>query len=70
VAKTRFSLEGNVGEILIADPPLNLFDLELSRDLAAAAREASENATRAVLVRSDGDNPSAGANVEIFLKGR
>jgi enoyl-CoA hydratase/carnithine racemase len=67
MAKVQFRLEGEVGEIVIADPPLNLFGLELSRDLASAAGEARDSAARAILVRAEGDNFSAGANVEVFL---
>jgi enoyl-CoA hydratase/carnithine racemase len=67
MAKARFTMEGGVGEIVIADPPLNLFGLELSRDLANAAGEARDSDARAVLVRAEGDNFSAGANVEMFL---
>jgi len=65
--KARFSLDGDLGEIVIADPPLNLFGLELSRDLASAAAEARDSAARAVLLRAGGDNFSAGANVEMFI---
>jgi enoyl-CoA hydratase/carnithine racemase len=67
MAKVEFRLDGNVGEIVIADPPLNLFGLDLSRDLARAAAEAGESGARAILVRADGDNFSAGANVEMFI---
>jgi enoyl-CoA hydratase/carnithine racemase len=67
MAKARFRLEGDVGEIVIADPPLNLFGLELSRELASATEEARDSAARAILVRAEGDNFSAGANVEMFL---
>jgi enoyl-CoA hydratase/carnithine racemase len=67
MSKAQFRLEGDVGEIVIADPPLNLFGLELSRDLASAAAAARDSAARAVLMRAEGDNFSAGANVEIFL---
>jgi enoyl-CoA hydratase/carnithine racemase len=67
MAKARFSLEGDLGEIVIADPPLNLFGLELLSDIARATGEARESSARAVLVRAEGDNFSAGANVEIFL---
>jgi enoyl-CoA hydratase/carnithine racemase len=63
----RFNLEGDVGEIVIDDPPLNLFGLELARGIAAAAEEARESPARAILVRAEGDNFSAGANVEMFL---
>jgi enoyl-CoA hydratase/carnithine racemase len=65
--KAEFKLDGDVGEIVIADPPLNLFDLELARDLANATDEARDSGARAILVRAEGDNFSAGANVEIFL---
>jgi enoyl-CoA hydratase len=67
MAKARFELAGDVGEIVLDDPPLNLFSLELARDLIAATAEAAESSARAILVRAEGDNFSAGANVEIFL---
>jgi enoyl-CoA hydratase len=67
MAKARFVLEGDVGEIVLDDPPLNLFGTDLARDMAAAAAEARDSDARAVLVRAEGDNFSAGANVEIFV---
>jgi enoyl-CoA hydratase/carnithine racemase len=67
MTKASFSLDGDVGEIVIADPPLNLFGLDLIRDLARAAGEAADSSARAVLMRAEGDNFSAGANVELFL---
>jgi enoyl-CoA hydratase/carnithine racemase len=67
MAKARFVLDGSVGEIVLDDPPLNLFGAELARDMATAAAEAAASDARAVLVRAEGDNFSAGANVEMFL---
>ena len=67
MTKARFTLEGEVGEIVISDPPLNLFGLDLARDLARATDDARQSAARAILVRAEGENFSAGANVEIFL---
>ncbi len=67
MAKVQFSQEGGVGEIVLTDPPLNLFDMELARDLAEATKRASDSDARAILVRAEGGNFSAGANVEIFL---
>jgi enoyl-CoA hydratase/carnithine racemase len=67
MAKVRFTLEGEVGYMVIDDPPLNLFGLELARDLADAAGEARDSAARAILVHAAGDNFSAGANVGMFL---
>ena len=67
MAKARFTQDGEIGEIVIADPPLNLFGLELLRDLSRATEEARASGARAILVRAEGDNFSAGANVEIFV---
>jgi enoyl-CoA hydratase/carnithine racemase len=67
MAKARFELAGDVGEIVLDDPPLNLFSLELARDLIAATEQARDSSARAILVRAEGDTFSAGANVEIFL---
>jgi enoyl-CoA hydratase/carnithine racemase len=67
MAKARFELEGDLGELVLSDPPLNLFGLELARDLADATTEARDSSARAILVRAEGDNFSAGANVEMFL---
>jgi enoyl-CoA hydratase len=63
----RFELAGDLGEIVLADPPLNLFSLELARALIEATDEAAASPARAILVRAEGDNFSAGANVQIFL---
>jgi enoyl-CoA hydratase/carnithine racemase len=67
MAKAEFRLEGGVGEIVISDPPLNLFGLELAGDVARATDEAYESSARAILVRAEGDHFSAGANVEMFI---
>src|SRR5256885_6250204 len=65
--RVHFSLADGVGEIVIDDPPLNLFGLELLEQLTVATDEALASDARAVLVRAEGDNFSAGANVQIFL---
>jgi enoyl-CoA hydratase/carnithine racemase len=67
MAKARFTLENELGELVISDPPLNLFGLELARDLSRASDEARRSDARAILVRAEGENFSAGANVEIFI---
>lgn len=67
MAVVEFRSDGDVGEIVIADPPLNLVGLELSSDLLDAATEARDSAARAILVRSEGDNFSAGAHVDMFI---
>ena len=65
--KAEFRLEDGLGEVVISDPPLNLFGMDLLNDLAAATEEAAASDARAILVRADGDAFSGGANVEIFL---
>jgi enoyl-CoA hydratase/carnithine racemase len=67
VAKAEFRQDGLVGEIVLADKPLNLFSLELARDLIGAVDELAGSGARAALVHAEGDNFSAGASVEIFL---
>jgi enoyl-CoA hydratase/carnithine racemase len=67
MAKAEFRFEGGVGEIVISDPPLNLFGLELASEVARATDEAYESSARAMLVRAEGDHFSAGANVEMFI---
>jgi enoyl-CoA hydratase/carnithine racemase len=67
MTKARFTSDGTLGEIVIADPPLNLFSMDLARDLARATEEAAASDARAILLRAEGDNFSAGANVEIFI---
>jgi enoyl-CoA hydratase/carnithine racemase len=67
MAKAEFTLEGDVGEVVISDPPLNLFGLELANDMARAVDDACESDARAVLVRAEGEHFSAGANVEMFI---
>ena len=67
MSKVEFSKDGDVGEIVLVDPPLNLFGMELLRELVATTEVASGAGVRAVLVRAEGDNFSAGANVELFI---
>ena len=67
MAKAEFSIDGDVGVVVINAPPLNLFDLELAEGVQNAVEAAWEARPRAVLIRAEGENFSAGANVEIFL---
>jgi len=67
VSKVNFEQDGDLGVITIANPPLNLFDLELIEGLVAATEEAEESSIRALLLRSEGDNFTAGAKAdEVF----
>jgi enoyl-CoA hydratase/carnithine racemase len=61
-----FNQQGTLGEIVLCDPPLNLLGAALIADLRAAVAEAKSSSARAILIRADGDNFSAGADVNLF----
>jgi enoyl-CoA hydratase/carnithine racemase len=61
-----FELHDRLGEIVIDNPPLNLFSADLIADLHSAAEQAAASEARAVLFRAEGDAFSAGADVSIF----
>jgi len=62
--KVQFEQDGDVGIITIRDPPLNLFSLELIAELTAATAEAESAPIRALLLCSEGEHFTAGAQVE------
>jgi enoyl-CoA hydratase/carnithine racemase len=66
MSKVRFETSDAVGLITLANPPLNLFDLDLIDDLRAAVNQAQQHPLRALIVRAEGKNFSGGANVAIF----
>jgi enoyl-CoA hydratase/carnithine racemase len=65
--KVRFLRKAALGTLILDSPPLNLIDEQLIGDLLAAisAVEAADG-LRALLLRSDGDVFSAGADVALF----
>ena len=69
MTKVRFERDGDVGVITLADPPLNLFSMELIEELDAATTEAEASEIRALLVRAEGENFSAGAQVDDVFQG-
>jgi len=67
MTKARFERDGDVGILTIADPPLNLVGPELVDDLERGIEEAHRAQIRALLLRAEGANFSAGAQVaEMF----
>jgi enoyl-CoA hydratase/carnithine racemase len=66
VDKVRFDTSGSLGLITLANPPLNLFSMELIDNLRAAVTEAKRTPLRALLVRAEGKFFSGGADVSIF----
>jgi enoyl-CoA hydratase/carnithine racemase len=64
--KVRFETSGALGVITLANPPLNLFSMELIDDLRTAVTAAKRTPLRALLVRAEGRVFSGGADVKIF----
>jgi enoyl-CoA hydratase len=62
-----FQQNDRLGEIVIDSPPLNLFSLGLLADLRAAVDEAAASDIRALLLRAEGEDFSAGADVSVFI---
>ncbi len=70
MAKVGFERDGDVGIITVADPPLNLIGPELVDDLEKQIEEAQGAQLRALLVRAQGENFSAGAQVAEMFQNR
>ena len=70
MAKAQLSAAGDVAELVISAPPLNLFDGQLITDLGAALDELDAliraGAARAVLLRAEGKVFCAGVDVHEF----
>jgi len=62
-----FQQNDRLGEIVIDNPPMNLFSADLFADLRAAVDQAADSDIRALLLRAEGDDFSAGADVSIFI---
>ena len=63
---TRYERDGDVGVVVIDEPPLNLFGEKLTRDLLAALDQAKGDEPRALLIRAEGDLFTGGADVHVF----
>ena len=61
-----FKQEDQLGEIVIDNPPLNLFNADVLSDLRSAVDQAAHSDIRAVLVRAEGSDFSAGADISVF----
>ena len=61
-----FQQDGSLGEIIIDSPPLNLFSGYLLADLSAAFDQAAASDIRALMLRAEGEDFSAGADVSVF----
>jgi enoyl-CoA hydratase len=66
VARARLEREGDVGVVVIDDPPLNLFGRELTTDLVDALGEVERDFPRALVIRAEGKVFTGGADVHVF----
>src|SRR3984893_2562731 len=62
-----FQRDDHLGEIVIDSPPQNLYSAPLLADLRAAVDEAAGSDIRALLLRAEGDDFSAGAELTVFI---
>jgi enoyl-CoA hydratase/carnithine racemase len=63
---TRYERDGDVGVVVLDDPPLNLFGEKLTADLLAALDQAVADEPRALLIRAEGNVFTGGADVHVF----
>src|SRR3954453_11379533 len=62
----RYEVDGDVAEIVISNPPLNLWGPQLIADIEDGVKRAAAERPRALIVRADGDVFSAGVDVHVF----
>jgi len=63
---TRLDREGDLGVLVIDEPPLNLFGRKLIGDVIEAVAEVERSGVRALVVRAEGDVFTGGADVRVF----
>jgi enoyl-CoA hydratase len=62
----RYERDGDVAEIVLASPPLNLFGQQILDALPQAVRRAADDRPRALIVRAEGRVFTAGVDVQVF----
>src|SRR5919197_4854280 len=64
--QARYETDGDVAEIVIPPPPLNLWGPPLITDIEDGMARAAAERPRALIVRAEGDVFSAGVDVHVF----
>jgi enoyl-CoA hydratase len=64
--QASYEQHGDVGELVLDAPPLNLFGPRMFDELEAAIAEIGTAAPRALIFRAEGDVVSAGVDVHVF----
>ena len=63
----KFKQTDNLGEIIIDNPPLNILDADMFAQLPVAVAQAAASDIRALLIRAEGDDFSAGPDPSVFF---
>jgi enoyl-CoA hydratase len=66
VPRVRYERDGDIGLVVLDDPPLNLFGADLINDLVVAIEEAEGDLPRALVIRADGRVFTGGVDVQVF----
>jgi enoyl-CoA hydratase/carnithine racemase len=66
MSHARYETSGDVAEIVISNPPLNLWGPQLIADVEEGVARAAAERPRALLVRAEGEVFSAGVDVHVF----
>ena len=66
MAHARYEVTGDVAQIVISHPPLNLWGPQLIADVEDGVARAAAERPRALIVRAEGDVFSAGVDVHVF----
>jgi enoyl-CoA hydratase/carnithine racemase len=64
--RARLERDGDVGIVVIHDPPLNLFGRELTGAVMGCIDQAERDGVRALLIRAEGEVFTGGADVNVF----
>lgn len=63
---TRYERDGDVGFVVLDEPPLNLFGEKLMGELRDAIAQARDDAPRALVIRAEGKVFTGGVDVHVF----
>jgi enoyl-CoA hydratase/carnithine racemase len=66
MSHARYDTHGDVAEIVISNPPLNLWGPQMITEVEEAVARAGAERPRALLVRAEGEVFSAGVDVHVF----
>jgi enoyl-CoA hydratase/carnithine racemase len=65
--RVTFQQTDNLGEMIIDNPPLNILDADMFAELGNVVAQATASDFRALLIRAEGDNFSAGPDPSVFF---